>query len=505
MSEEAGSSSTVTPPAPHVSFPGQPEQLGEGVPRRLSGLAMKRGRSWDIDCSLEELVSWDVLDQFMNDPSSAEGGDMGTKIARRFSREGAPPLLSQLSGGGGMPPHAMMAGGALGGGVPRLDSSGGLGGAQAISPRLDAAFAQLPGVLPPAFGYDPTAALGGGGGAGAGVPGGAGGPGGDSAALAHSLWSAAWFSMPGMAAQGAVPLDDGLGLGLGGHYGLEPGGGSPFDGAVGVGGHGHGGGGAGRPNQKQRFVWTAELHHRFEAAVNTLGIDHAKPQAISQLMDCEGEGAPTRQNIKSHLQKYRLFFSKRLGRRGAKGGGGDDDDGEPSPLDPYLERQHNGLLAQLELHAKLHTQLLIQRSTQAALSLRMSHSQGRPALHPLQLQRLARHVLMQRNMLQHLVALLHSSTVEILAERGVPPGQIEAMAHQALSPLALGVGAQGGAPRGGAFGDASASGGAGGLGAQHTLYYPDQVRCLPGPAQRFLWCRIAPESDRIRPSSRTAV
>ena len=104
--------------------------------------------------------------------------------------------------------------------------------------------------------------------------------------------------MPGMAAQGTVPLDDGLGLGLGGHYGLEPGGGSPFDGAVGVGGHGHGGGGAGRPNQKQRFVWTAELHHRFEAAVNTLGIDHAKPQAISQLMDCEGEGAPTRQNIK---------------------------------------------------------------------------------------------------------------------------------------------------------------------------------------------------------------
>ena len=181
--------------------------------------------------------------------------------------------------------------------------------------------------------------------------------------------------------------------------------------------------------KKQRFVWTPDLHCRFEAAVHKLGVAHAKPQAIRRLMGCDGEeNAPTRQNIKSHLQKYRLFFSKRLGRRGAKGGGGDDDDGEPSPLDPYLERQHNGLLAQLELHAKLHTQLLIQRSTQAALSLRMSHSQGRPALHPLQLQRLARHVLMQRNMLQHLVALLHSSTVEILAERGVPPGQIEAQA-----------------------------------------------------------------------------
>ena len=34
-------------------------------------------------------------------------------------------------------------------------------------------------------------------------------------------------------------------------------------------------------------------YRRFEAAVNTLGIDQAKPQAISQLMNCEGEGAPT--------------------------------------------------------------------------------------------------------------------------------------------------------------------------------------------------------------------
>ena len=34
----------------------------------------------------------------------------------------------------------------------------------------------------------------------------------------------------------------------------------------------------GRPVHKQRFVWTQELHCRFEAAVNTLGIDLAKPQ-----------------------------------------------------------------------------------------------------------------------------------------------------------------------------------------------------------------------------------
>jgi hypothetical protein len=35
---------------------------------------------------------------------------------------------------------------------------------------------------------------------------------------------------------------------------------------------------SGRPVHKQRFVWTAELHQRFESAVKTLGIDHAKPQ-----------------------------------------------------------------------------------------------------------------------------------------------------------------------------------------------------------------------------------
>ena len=63
--------------------------------------------------------------------------------------------------------------------------------------------------------------------------------------------------------------------------------------------------------QKQRFVWSPELHKRFEAAVAQLGIEAAKPQAISQLMGVHGENAPTRQNIKSHLQKYRLLMKKK--------------------------------------------------------------------------------------------------------------------------------------------------------------------------------------------------
>eukprot|EP00965_Chrysotila_dentata_P239080 6202881-Pleurochrysis_carterae.AAC.2 len=65
--------------------------------------------------------------------------------------------------------------------------------------------------------------------------------------------------------------------------------------------------------QKRRFVWTSAMHSRFEVAVKQLGVAHAKPQAIRQLMNCDGEeDAPTRQNIKSHLQKYRLFVQKQV-------------------------------------------------------------------------------------------------------------------------------------------------------------------------------------------------
>ena len=56
-----------------------------------------------------------------------------------------------------------------------------------------------------------------------------------------------------------------------------------------------------------------------------LGVDRAKPQAISQLMGVEGDNAPTRQNIKSHLQKYRLLVKKRAAQAAeaaANGSGG---------------------------------------------------------------------------------------------------------------------------------------------------------------------------------------
>ena len=66
--------------------------------------------------------------------------------------------------------------------------------------------------------------------------------------------------------------------------------------------------------QKRRFVWSPELHSRFEAAVNALGLDAAKPKSILRLMNVEGL---TKANIKSHLQKYRCLMQKRAASGGA--------------------------------------------------------------------------------------------------------------------------------------------------------------------------------------------
>ena len=65
------------------------------------------------------------------------------------------------------------------------------------------------------------------------------------------------------------------------------------------------------PPKKPRFVWTADLHRRFVEAVHALGVDAAKPVAILQRMRIEGPGAPTPENIRPHLQKYRLLLQKR--------------------------------------------------------------------------------------------------------------------------------------------------------------------------------------------------
>mmetsp|Transcript_24530 Transcript_24530/g.68262 ORF Transcript_24530/g.68262 Transcript_24530/m.68262 type:complete len:405 (-) Transcript_24530:340-1554(-) len=63
----------------------------------------------------------------------------------------------------------------------------------------------------------------------------------------------------------------------------------------------------GNASKKQRVIWSPEMHQQFVNAVNQLGIDKAVPKRILDLMNIEGL---TRENVASHLQKYRLYLKR---------------------------------------------------------------------------------------------------------------------------------------------------------------------------------------------------
>ncbi|CAK8570431.1 unnamed protein product [Lathyrus sativus] len=63
-------------------------------------------------------------------------------------------------------------------------------------------------------------------------------------------------------------------------------------------------------SKKARVVWSVELHQQFVSAVNQLGLDKAVPKRILELMNVTGL---TRENVASHLQKFRLYLKRLSG------------------------------------------------------------------------------------------------------------------------------------------------------------------------------------------------
>ncbi|XP_030531760.2 two-component response regulator ORR24-like [Rhodamnia argentea] len=61
------------------------------------------------------------------------------------------------------------------------------------------------------------------------------------------------------------------------------------------------------PPRKSKVVWNTGLHDLFLHAINYIGLDKAVPKRILEFMNIPGL---TRENVASHLQKYRIFLKK---------------------------------------------------------------------------------------------------------------------------------------------------------------------------------------------------
>nr|GEW96221.1 two-component response regulator ARR12-like [Tanacetum cinerariifolium] len=88
--------------------------------------------------------------------------------------------------------------------------------------------------------------------------------------------------------------------------------------------------------KKPRVVWSNDLHKKFVDVVYSLGIEKAVPKTIHDLMNVEGL---TRQNVGSHLQKYRLYL-KRISQQentAVASGGSTDASSYMRTLDGFSE------------------------------------------------------------------------------------------------------------------------------------------------------------------------
>ncbi|GMN44665.1 hypothetical protein TIFTF001_013876, partial [Ficus carica] len=70
-----------------------------------------------------------------------------------------------------------------------------------------------------------------------------------------------------------------------------------------------------RKPRRPKIVWTNSLHNRFLLAMKHLSFDKSVPKKILEFMNVPGL---TRENVASHLQKYRLFL-KKVSKDGVEG------------------------------------------------------------------------------------------------------------------------------------------------------------------------------------------
>ncbi|KAL9663049.1 hypothetical protein QQ045_027886 [Rhodiola kirilowii] len=59
--------------------------------------------------------------------------------------------------------------------------------------------------------------------------------------------------------------------------------------------------------RKQKLAWSTGLHNKFLHALRVIGLDRAVPKKILEVMNVHGL---TRENVASHLQKYRMFVRR---------------------------------------------------------------------------------------------------------------------------------------------------------------------------------------------------
>ncbi|KAL9274524.1 Two-component response regulator ORR26-like protein [Drosera capensis] len=59
--------------------------------------------------------------------------------------------------------------------------------------------------------------------------------------------------------------------------------------------------------KRPRVIWSVDLHQKFVKALNQIGIDKVGPKKILDMMNVPWL---TRENVASHLQKYRLYVSR---------------------------------------------------------------------------------------------------------------------------------------------------------------------------------------------------